>query len=107
MSMARHGTPGWRGCQAVLLGDAIEHHLDVRVDIVLVEVESHENSIEPGCEVPRQLHAEEAIADVHGGASSHHGAGRTHYHIVAQRYFPLFPSVCCSPERLTDDVISA
>src|SRR5882672_969911 len=105
--MARHGTPGGWGSQAVLLRDAIGHHPDVRIDVVLVEVQGHENSIEPGCEVPRQLDAEEAIAGVRGGASPHYGASRAQYYVAAQRYLALFPRVCCSTERLTDDVIGA
>src|SRR5262249_38481803 len=102
-----HCTPGWGGSQAILLGDAIGHHLDLRVDIVFIEVQGNKNSIEPGCEVPRQLDAEEAMAGVRGGASPHHGASRAQHHVATQRYLALFSSACGSPEWLTDDVISA
>src|SRR6266850_2768262 len=104
--MARHSTPGYWGSQVVLPGDAIGHRLDVRVDSVLVEVEGNENRIEPGGEVPWQLDAEETIADVRSGASPHYGASRAQHHIAAQRYFPIFPSVCRSPKRLKNDVVS-
>src|SRR5262245_46189652 len=105
--MACHGTPGRWGSQAVLPRDTIGHYLDVRVDSVLVEVEGNENCIEPGGEGPWQLDAEQAMANVCGDASPHHGASRVHHHIAAQRYFSLFPGVCSSTERLTHDVIGA
>src|SRR5262249_46262064 len=102
-----HCTPGGWGSQALLLGDAIGHHLDIGIDIVFIEVQGNENSIEPGCEVPRHLDAEEAIAGVRGGASPHYGASRAQHYVATQRYLALFPSVCGSPERLADNIIRA
>src|SRR5262245_1213398 len=100
-----HCTPGLWGSQAVLLGDAIGHHLDIGVDVVFIEVQSHENRIEPGCEASRQLDAEEALAGIRGGASPPHGTSRAQHHIATQRYLALFPRICSSAERLTDDII--
>src|SRR5262249_20650933 len=89
------------------LGDAIGYRPDLGIDGVLVKVEGHENSIEPGGKAPRQLDAEEAMAGVRGGASPRHEASRAQYHVATQRYGTLGPSVCRSAERLTDDVIRA
>src|SRR5215831_9344914 len=83
----------------------IGHHLDIGVDVVVIEVQGDEHGIEPGCEVPRQLDAEETIASVCGGARPYYGASRAQDHIATQRYLALFPGVCGSPEWLPDDVI--
>src|SRR5262249_4245969 len=45
------------------------------------------------------------MASVCSSASPHHRASRAQHDIATQRYLALFSSVCCSAERLTDDVI--
>src|SRR5712692_3221292 len=96
-----HGSRLWRIRH--LVGD----YLNVRVDVVLVEIESDHDSIQPGLESPPQPQVEHPATRIRRGSSLRYTAVGTRHHIAAQRYLCRLASRGRHLEWLPHDVIRA